>query len=276
MPAFGAFTEKLVNDFVGNTVANLVRMAFGNGLAREKIIFPGHFQISDGFEEELNNCGAGGSHLPAPVRCVKPKRPNRSFWRTRFSYSRAGSDCSASVVTRSSTRFRTLGSRMRAKARLRCRPSVVDKKSTTYCDEDFLSESAGRRWRAARWRAFEEKGRRHVQRLRNLLQAARADTIGALLVFLHLLKSDSERVSKLLLTHFHENSLHANAAADVTIDRIWRLLQLYRLLLSCSRIVVGRASYIAGRCMNFKKISVKRGRPAIFPARTVYISRPAR
>ena len=31
-----AFAEKLIDDFVRNTVANLVRMAFGNGLAGEQ------------------------------------------------------------------------------------------------------------------------------------------------------------------------------------------------------------------------------------------------
>lgn len=123
---------------------------------------------------------------------------------------------------RSITRLRTFGSLMRAKARLRCSPSAVDRNSTTNCDEDSFGETFARR--ADRRRAVEEKGWRDVQRLRNLLEPARADAIGALLVFLHLLEGQPQRFAELLLAHFQQDALHAHAASDMPVYRIGRLL----------------------------------------------------
>ena len=42
----GAFAEELIDDFIGDAVADLVRMSFGNGLTGEKIIFAGQSTLS--------------------------------------------------------------------------------------------------------------------------------------------------------------------------------------------------------------------------------------
>ena len=49
---------------------------------------------------------------------------------------------------------------------------------------------------------------------------AGADAVGALLVFLHLLKGQAERVSELLLAHAQHHPAHAHPAADMLVDRI--------------------------------------------------------
>ena len=79
-------------------------------------------------------------------------------------------------------------------------------------------------------RAFEEKCHRNLQDLRNLLQAAGANAVGALFVFLHLLKRQPERVAQFLLAHAEHHPSHAHAAADVLVDRIRRLLR-HKILL---------------------------------------------
>src|SRR5258705_3530259 len=83
-------------------------------------------------------------------------------------------------------------------------------------------------------RAFEEERHRHLQDVRHVLQAARADAVGALLVFLHLLEGDLERLSQLLLAHAEHLAAHPQAAAYVLVDRIWRLHGL-----SCDEVVTG-------------------------------------
>ena len=42
MPAFGAFAEEQIDDLVGDAVADLVRMALGNGFAGEQIGLDAH------------------------------------------------------------------------------------------------------------------------------------------------------------------------------------------------------------------------------------------
>src|SRR5262249_52818729 len=81
-------------------------------------------------------------------------------------------------------------------------------------------------------RTIEEERHRNLENVRNLLQPARADAIGALFVFLHLLKSQAKSIAELFLTHRQHHATHAHAATDMLIDRIWRLLghHLTRLL----------------------------------------------
>src|ERR1041385_7285470 len=73
-------------------------------------------------------------------------------------------------------------------------------------------------------RALKEKRDRHLQDERDLLQPARANPVGALFVFLDLLEREAERVAELLLTHAPHHAAHADAAPDMLVDRVRRLL----------------------------------------------------
>ena len=64
-----------------------------------------------------------------------------------------------------------------------------------------------------------------------MLQAAGADPVDAFFVFLDLLEGDPERLAQFFLAHFHEDTLHPNAIADMTIDRIRRFVHGHSQLL---------------------------------------------
>jgi len=68
--------------------------------------------------------------------------------------------------------------------------------------------------------AFEEERHRDLQKLRDVLQAARADAGRAILVFLHLLGRKPERVAELRLAHSEHHPTHADPAAHVSVDRV--------------------------------------------------------
>ena len=53
-----------------------------------------------------------------------------------------------------------------------------------------------------------------------MLQAAGADAIGALLVFLNLLECQAKGVGNIGLAHIEHEPAHAQAAADVLVYRI--------------------------------------------------------
>src|SRR5262249_58179146 len=63
----------------------------------------------------------------------------------------------------------------------------------------------------------EEKRKRDPQDLGKVLQAAGADAVGPLLIFLDLLKSDPEGVSELGLAHIEHEPSHPHAAADMLV-----------------------------------------------------------
>src|SRR5580692_801158 len=67
---------------------------------------------------------------------------------------------------------------------------------------------------------LEEERNRHLKDLGNVLQAAGADAIGALLVFLDLLECQAKGVGNIGLTHIEHETAHAQAAADVLVYRI--------------------------------------------------------
>ena len=58
----------------------------------------------------------------------------------------------------------------------------------------------------------------HAEDARNLLQPARADAVRALLVLLHLLKGEAQRVAQALLAHPDEHPAHADPAANMLVD----------------------------------------------------------
>ena len=68
--------------------------------------------------------------------------------------------------------------------------------------------------------AFEEERHRHAQRLGNLLQAAGADPVRALLVLLDLLERDAEGVPETFLAHPDHHAAHPDAGTDVLVDGI--------------------------------------------------------
>src|SRR3954468_4164799 len=78
-------------------------------------------------------------------------------------------------------------------------------------------------YRLARGR-LRRKRDRYLQDDRYLLQPARTDAVGSLLVFLNLLECEVERVAKLFLAHPEHHAAHADATADMSVDRIGRLL----------------------------------------------------
>jgi hypothetical protein len=57
-----------------------------------------------------------------------------------------------------------------------------------------------------------------------LLQPARSDAVGALLVFLHLLEREAERIAQSPLAHCKHPTAHAHPAADVLVDGVRGLL----------------------------------------------------
>jgi hypothetical protein len=69
-------------------------------------------------------------------------------------------------------------------------------------------------------RSVEEKRNRHLKDLRNVLQPARANAIGSLLIFLNLLERQSKPVRKVGLAHFEHQAAHAHAAANMLVDGI--------------------------------------------------------
>ena len=139
---FRPLTEKLVDDLVGDSVADFIGMAFGNRFAGEKIVLPRHFEVSTqgmapraSLGRRLHACSPSLAHLPARARYVKPQWRERHHSRASSCVTgtaRSTSSDSAKAATSSTMRFRTLGSRRRAKDRLRWRPSAVARKSTTY------------------------------------------------------------------------------------------------------------------------------------------------
>src|SRR6266851_10112089 len=81
-----------------------------------------------------------------------------------------------------------------------------------------------------RRRALEEEWDRRLQGMANLLQSARADPVSALLVFLHLLEGDAERIAQPRLTHVQHHTAHTHATANMLVYRIGRFSTSHRLL----------------------------------------------
>ena len=64
-------------------------------------------------------------------------------------------------------------------------------------------------------RLLEKELHRHIENLRDLEQAARADAVHALLVFLHLLKSEAHALAEPLLAHAEKHSAQTDPAPYV-------------------------------------------------------------
>src|SRR5689334_18488365 len=68
--------------------------------------------------------------------------------------------------------------------------------------------------------AVKEVRDRDVQHLRELVQPARPDAVGAALVLLDLLERDADRLRELLLAHAEQGTAHAEPRADMDVDRV--------------------------------------------------------
>src|SRR5438046_7740239 len=97
-------------------------------------------------------------------------------------------------------------------------------------------------------RTLEEECNGNLQDVRDVLQSTRADAVGALLVLLHLLECQAERVAEVCLAHRKHHPSHAYAAADVPVDRIWGLHGHPAALRGCSRDYTGKDQQCAPSC----------------------------
>jgi hypothetical protein len=67
-------------------------------------------------------------------------------------------------------------------------------------------------------RALEEERYWNLQNVGDLLQPTRSDAVSTLLVFLHLLEREAERIAQFSLAHCKHHAAHAHPAADVLVD----------------------------------------------------------
>ena len=71
-----------------------------------------------------------------------------------------------------------------------------------------------------RWHFLKEEGHRHIQDVRQRIEAACADAIGPALVFLNLLECQPNSFSKFSLAEAKERPAMSNASTDMDINRI--------------------------------------------------------
>jgi hypothetical protein len=139
------------------------------------------------------------------VRLFHPPRPCYS-----------GAICSTS---RTMAR-RTFASPMQVNALTKSKPSEVARKSLTNEGEGASSDSSAAGQPSGAGAPSKKKRDRHLKDLGDVLQAAGADAIGPLLVFLDLLERQPEGVSEIGLAHIELEPPHTHAAANMLVDRI--------------------------------------------------------
>jgi hypothetical protein len=122
--------------------------------------------------------------------------------------------------TRSKIIFRTSASRRVAKARLNWSHSLASRTSMYLFRLRHRRKGSGPPLRRKRLKKI---GNRYTEDIGKLLQAASAETICAALVFLDLLKIDTERLAELALAHAQRTSARPHYSSDIRIDRIGRL-----------------------------------------------------
>src|SRR5476651_2843117 len=72
--------------------------------------------------------------------------------------------------------------------------------------------------------ALEEERHRHLQDVCNLLKSTCSHPVSALLVFLYLLKGQTNGIRELLLAHAKHQSAHPNPTANMLIGGVRNLL----------------------------------------------------
>src|SRR5206468_166253 len=96
---------------------------------------------------------------------------------------------------------------------------------------------------------------RNIQYLGELEQAARTDAVGAALVFLNLLKRQTDAVTHRALAHAKQRAALAHASADMNIDRM-------RPGHECVSLLVGAGLVGTRRCVGFVCSSISlNGKP---------------
>ena len=227
----GALAEEEIDDLVRNPVAHLVGMPFRHRLTCELVILTSHLTISfvrpKGPDERL------AKRLPEPaplvtasVRYVKPNRgnlfdlTNDSLVQRRRRRGRRRSSGGDRDSTRSMILRRTLGSWIRVKARFSLKPSVVERNWTS---SDGPLDSARPGEVRSAGAALVEPVDVDIEDAGRLLEAAGADPVNAFLVFLDLLKGDSEDRSELALAHAEHRAAHPQPCADVNVDGVQRV-----------------------------------------------------
>ena len=83
-----------------------------------------------------------------------------------------------------------------------------------------LGEAARDRRRAHRIHVVEEERHRHIEDPAQFMQPARADAVGAALVFLHLLKGQADRLAELLLAQPEHVAAQPDPGTDLHVDRV--------------------------------------------------------
>jgi hypothetical protein len=73
-------------------------------------------------------------------------------------------------------------------------------------------------------RSLEEELDWHLQYFRHSVQAARADPVRTLFIFLHLLERNAEHVAELCLGHAKHQPAHAHSASHVLVNRVSSVL----------------------------------------------------
>src|SRR6185437_9162585 len=68
---------------------------------------------------------------------------------------------------------------------------------------------------------FEKERHRDIEHLRQLVQPAGTDAVGAALVFLYLLEGEADGLAEFLLAHAEQRAAQPNPCTDMHIDRIW-------------------------------------------------------
>ena len=71
--------------------------------------------------------------------------------------------------------------------------------------------------------SFEEEGWRRLKNIRELLHSAGAYSVGALFVFLNLLKCEADGVAKFFLAHAKHEPSHTDALSHMLVSGIWGL-----------------------------------------------------
>src|SRR3989338_1016667 len=94
--------------------------------------------------------------------------------------------------------------------------------SGKHADIESAARLAVSRGRRSPFETLEEIFNGDAKNRAYLVEAARADTVRTLLVFLNLLERQPEGLAQLLLTHADKHALHADPAAHMHIDGIRR------------------------------------------------------
>src|SRR5882724_6173028 len=99
------------------------------------------------------------------------------------------------------------------------------------------------------WPSLEQEGYRDLKDLRNLLDTAGTDPVGALLIFLDLLKCEAKCFAELFLAQAKHNAAHPHPTADILVNRVRRFSRHFQLSLRPGGERGGRSWLSLGACV---------------------------